>query len=95
MGRGLFIAIGARRASSAPPARGGGPAFARSICEVSSEVVGVLVAGVLLERGLAFVFIAAMLAGLGVRAWMPLRLEAIIPAQVNRVNVAVDEHLPG
>ncbi len=80
---------------SSASSRRGVPAFARSISEVSTEVVGVLFAEVLLERGLAFVFIAAMLAGLGVLAWMPLCLEAIIPAHVNRVNVAVDEHIPG
>ena len=56
---------------------------AQSMAFMAGGVAGPLVAGVLLDRGLAAGFIAVVVAGLGLIAWLFLRLERIIPAEVN------------
>lgn len=59
---------------------------AQSTAFMSGGVIGPLVAGALLERGLATVFIAVILAGLGLIAWLFLRLERLISPEVNGIT---------
>ncbi len=53
---------------------------------MSGGVLGPLVAGVLLERDLAVVFLAVLGLGLVVTGWLLLRLERLISPQVNGVS---------
>ena len=57
----------------------------QSAAFMSGGVVGPIVAGVLLGRGLPAVFVGVVLAGLVLVAWLLLRLEAIITPEVNGV----------
>lgn len=59
---------------------------AQSTAFMAGGVLGPLVAGVLLDRGLPVVFIAVVLTGLAVIAWLFLRLERIISPEVNGVS---------
>ncbi|WP_435202269.1 MFS transporter [Janibacter sp. GS2] len=58
---------------------------AQSTAFMSGGVLGPLVAGVLLERDHAALFIALILGGLALTAWLLLRLERIISPEVNGV----------
>ena len=59
---------------------------AQSTAFMAGGVLGPLVAGVLLDRSLPVVFIAVVLTGLAVIAWLFLRLERIISPEVNGVS---------
>ncbi|NYF97844.1 MFS transporter [Janibacter cremeus] len=57
----------------------------QSAAFMSGGVIGPVVAGVLLERGLATLFLAAIVAGLLLVAWLMLRLEHLISPEVNGI----------
>lgn len=63
---------------------------AQSTAFMAGGVIGPVVAGVLLDRGLAVAFIAVVLAGLGLIAWLFLRLERIISPEVNGISSATE-----
>lgn len=63
---------------------------AQSTAFMSGGVIGPVVAGVLLDRGLAGAFIAVVLAGLGLIAWLFLRLERIISPEVNGLSTTTE-----
>ena len=58
---------------------------AQSTAFMSGGVLGPLVAGVLLDRGLGGLFIGLIVAGLVVTGWLLLRLERIISPEVNGI----------
>ncbi|WP_338750102.1 MFS transporter [Janibacter alittae] len=55
----------------------------QSAAFMSGGVIGPVVAGVLLERGLAAPFVAVIIAGLLLVAWLMLRLERLVSPEVN------------
>lgn len=59
---------------------------AQSTAFMTGGVIGPVVAGVLLDRDLSHVFIAVILAGLVVTAWLLLRLERIVSPEVNGLS---------
>lgn len=59
---------------------------AQSTAFMGGGVLGPLVAGILLDRGQAGAFIAVVLAGLVVIAWLFLRLERLISPEVNGIS---------
>lgn len=61
---------------------------AQSTAFMAGGVIGPVVAGVLLDRGMAAAFIAVVLAGLALIAWLFLRLERIISPEVNGLTSA-------
>ncbi len=61
---------------------------AQSTAFMAGGVIGPVVAGVLLDRGLAVPFIAVVLAGLGLIVWLFLRLERIISPEVNGLTTS-------
>ncbi|KRE36026.1 hypothetical protein ASG73_15310 [Janibacter sp. Soil728] len=61
---------------------------AQSTAFMSGGVLGPLVAGVLLDRGLGGLFIGLIIGGLVVTGWLLLRLERIISPEVNGVPTA-------
>lgn len=65
----------------------------QSAAFMSGGVIGPVVAGVLLERGLATPFVAVIVAGLLLVAWLMLRLERLISPEVNGI-VATTEPQP-
>lgn len=61
---------------------------AQSTAFMAGGVIGPVVAGVLLDRGMAAAFVAVVLAGLALIAWLFLRLERIISPEVNGLTAA-------
>lgn len=61
---------------------------AQSTAFMSGGVLGPIVAGVLLERDLVVLFIAAILGGMALAAWVLMRLERIISPEVNGITTA-------
>lgn len=61
---------------------------AQSTAFMAGGVIGPVVAGVLLDRGMAAAFVAVVLAGLALIAWLFLRLERIISPEVNGLTSA-------
>ena len=73
---------------SAPDHLRGRMNAASSTAFMLGAIVGPVLAGVLLGRGLAAVFIGCMLLGLVVSAWMLLRIERIVSPEVNGLPAA-------
>lgn len=64
---------------------------AQSTAFMSGGVLGPIAAGVLLDRGQAPTFIALILGGLALTAWLLLRLERLITPEVNGLPARVPE----